>query len=84
LGIIDANRREKEKLKREEASTLALVVRKKEDAIELFKKQKYPKLKPARKSSATYDPHATSLGYAKGKQINLNQVGGGTPAKPLK
>jgi len=87
-GIIEANRREREKFKPEEQQTLAMVVRKKEEVVqaamhEMFpaikkreeleaKKKEEGKEKKARRVQMSWE--AVSYGHQEGKKINLKQV----------
>ena len=88
-GIVEANKREVEKLKKEEQQTLAMVVRKKGEVVtaamyEMFpamkaredleaKKKEEGKEKKARKVQMSWE--AVNYGHQEGKKINLNQVG---------
>lgn len=95
-GILEANRREDAKQKAamssQDANKYAMVVRNKETAIEQRCKEIFPdwakekeeeakKDKPKKERSVTYSQTAAALGYAKGKSINLSQMGGGSTAK---
>jgi hypothetical protein len=87
-GIIEANKREVEKLKKEEQQTLAMVIRKKSEVVEAAMYQMFPamkarqemekrlnkgKEKKARRVQMSWE--ALNYGHAEGKKINLKQVG---------
>lgn len=88
IGIIRANQRKekevKESLPAEQANQFALMVVKKEEAIDKVLKEKYPKLKTARNTRQQLSSEAAYYGEAEGLQVNLRQVGSGTPASQLR
>jgi hypothetical protein len=84
-GILEANKREEEKVKRDvgvdSANKYAMVLRNKEMAIDKFVEQAHPDLQKRKARSVNYSNNAAALGYAKGRSINLNQVGGASASK---
>jgi len=83
-GIIRNNRREEEKLNKDDASKWALVVKSKEEVIDEKVKELYPELRTTRRSSSQFSDEGLGYGYAKGSQIRLNQIGCGTSAPALR
>jgi hypothetical protein len=74
-GIVEANRREEAKLSTEDKSKWALVVVNKDALVKQREAQEFPNLRTARARSYTMNAAGRNYGYAKGKQINLRQVG---------
>jgi hypothetical protein len=74
-GIIEANKREEEKLSKNEQQTMALMVVDKKALIDKRVADLFPRCKTTKIKRQTSDT-ALGLGYAKGKQINLRQMGG--------
>lgn len=74
IGIIEANKREEEKMSDDDKSKWALVVRDKHDAIEDAKKNFFEDMQEAKKSRKSHSARATQLGYSSGKRVNLRQI----------
>lgn len=83
-GIVEVNKREEQKLNKEEATCMALIVRRKEDLVQAKVEEEFPELEKARKSKLTTNAAAMSFGYNEGKKIRLNQTGAGQQQGQLK
>jgi len=88
MGILEVNRRKEAEVKQSMASAsanqYAMVLRNKEQAIEVAMEKYHPKdsLKERTVRNKSESGNAIGLGYAKGKSINLNQMGGSASARP--
>jgi hypothetical protein len=60
------------------------VVRSKETAIDQKMAQMFPGMKQRKARSVRQDVVAAAVGYERGKQINLNQIGGGRATGQIK
>lgn len=74
-GIVEANKREEEKLTPKEAQCFALIVRDKEALIEAATKEFFPDMTQGRRSSIQSSLEGRAHGYKEGSKINLRQVG---------
>jgi len=84
-GILAANKRAEASLSTAEKQSWALVVVDKNALVEQRVKQEYPELGKSRKSSIrAFNDGAYHTGYAKGKQVNLRQVNGGSGATAVR
>lgn len=84
-GILEANKREEEKIKQSaQGQQWGLIVRNKETAISAFVEKAHPNLIHGKSRTRTESDHAASLGYAKGRSINLNQLSGSSAKGQLR
>ena len=73
-GIVEANKREEEKLSEEDKQTYALVVVGKQEAIQKAKEELFPKLNKPKSNRRAHNGFAIALGQEEGRKVNLNQV----------
>jgi hypothetical protein len=83
-GLIAANKREKEKLVKEDANAYAMVLVKKDDLIKAAVEEAFPKLKTQKSRQREVSDRAYGHGYSAGSCINLNQMGGPSKQSALK
>jgi hypothetical protein len=77
-GILERNKKEEEQVRASaDGNKWALVVRSKETAIEQRMNEMFPGMRQRRARSVRQNFVAAAVGYERGKQINLNQIGGG-------
>lgn len=76
-GLIAVNKREEQKLNKEDSACWALVVRSKTDLIDQYMKEQFPKMKEARNTRLDLDDEAAMYGRAVGEKINLRQTTAG-------
>jgi hypothetical protein len=72
-GILEMNKREEEKIVNK--AQWGLIVRSKETAIQARVAEEFPDLKASKSRERSHSDYAAALGFQKGKQINLNQIG---------
>jgi hypothetical protein len=76
-GIVEANKRMEEQIKRENPNAYALVVRSKEQAVQARVSNEFPKLETPKKQRETQMNHRAYMhGKEKGRSIKLNQLAG--------
>lgn len=75
LGILEANRRQEEKLVKDDANKWAMVVRTKQDAVQAKLAEDFPHLEQGKARSQKLSHMALAAGFEQGRQINLNQMG---------
>ena len=75
-GILEANRREEEKIPSQDKNGWALVVRGKREAINKLVDKTFPDLQTPRHTSKSLNAKAFNLGHREGSKINLRQVEG--------
>lgn len=83
-GIVEANKREEEKLTKKEASSMALVVRKKEDLIQTELEEQFPHAKVRSTRHKEMNGEAFHYGKAEGSRIKLNQLGASKPGQQIR
>lgn len=79
-GIIAANKREEAKLDTQDSKTWALVRVSKEALVTKRVEEEFPDLRKAKQSRVQVNNQAYAIGHAKGKTVNLNQVGSNSNA----
>jgi hypothetical protein len=72
VGIKEANRRQREALKKEDASKFALVLVEKNALIETKMHEMFPKLRTVKSRPVRHDNHAAHAGYTKGRTVQLS------------
>jgi len=83
-GLLAANKRAEQTLSKPEAQSWALIVVNKDALVEQRVAQEFPHLIKARKSSMrVFDYDAYQTGYAKGRSVNLRQVGGAASSSSI-
>lgn len=84
-GILEANKRAEQALNQQEKQSWALMVVGKAALVEQRVKEEFPSLSKSRASSMrAFDNDAYHTGYAKGRSVNLRQVGGTSTSSQLK